>query len=284
MSATHDSRGSWWAVLRVFSASRQVTLRVFGASRQAAPGVGSYRGGRCCASTSLRCSVRGRAAELASFAALTALKQPRRVSLRSALRAPTSNLRSPPPQKSPTPGATCREARGRGLPIGAPPSVSEGTVGLPQRFSKGAFGLGASLRGRRRGAEGAWPRAQRVLSSDSPRLSEHSERSERSEFCGGPRDRAPQSSRRAATTAEAKRRAQPERAFAALDLQPDRASAVRPGHAFATLYPRPERASAALDLRPQHAPATRPERAFAAPPRASDLAAHPLPRDSSSTH
>ena len=54
---------------------------------------------------------------------------------------------------------------------------------------KGAFGLGASLRGRRRGAQSVWPRAQRASSSDSPRLFEQSERSERSEFRGGPRDR-----------------------------------------------------------------------------------------------
>ena len=232
---------------------RQVALRGFSASRQAAPGVGSCCGGRCCASTPLRCSVRGRAAELASFASLTALKLPRQASLRSALRAPTSNLRSSPPQKSPTPGAACREAHRRSFPHGELRWIG-GAVGLPQQFSKGAFGLGASLRGRRRGAEGAWPRAQRASSSDSPRLSECSERSERSEFCGGPRDRAPQSSRRAAATAEAKRRAQPERAFAALDLPPDRASAARP------------------------------ERAFTAPPGASALAAHPLPADPSSTH
>ena len=81
---------------------------------------------------------------------------------------------------------------------------------------KGACGLGAALRGRRQGGEpglkrscgpflpgerpglwpgaactgqGVWPRAQRASSSDSPRLFEQSERSERSEFRGGPRDR-----------------------------------------------------------------------------------------------
>jgi iron complex outermembrane recepter protein len=44
---------------------------------------------------------------------------------------------------------------------------------------------------------------------------ERSERSERSEFRGAPRDRAPEGSLRNAQTAEAKRRAQPARAFAA---------------------------------------------------------------------
>ena len=110
---------------------------------------------------------------------------------------------------------------------------------------KGACGLGAALRGRRHGGEpglkrscgpflpgerpglwpgvactghGVWPRAQRASSSDSPRLFEQSERSERSECRGRPRERAPQSNRRAAATAEAKRRAQPERAFAATEI------------------------------------------------------------------
>jgi len=51
---------------------------------------------------------------LTSFAPL---KQPRRVSLRSALRAPTSALRSSPPQKSPLPGAARREVNDqRGSP------------------------------------------------------------------------------------------------------------------------------------------------------------------------
>ena len=56
-------------------------------------------GGRRCAPTPLRCSGRGRAAELTAFAALAAFKQLRRVSSRSALRAPTPALRSSPPQR-----------------------------------------------------------------------------------------------------------------------------------------------------------------------------------------
>ena len=56
---------------------------------------------------------------------------------------------------------------------------------------------GRSAPRRRREAQGLWPRAQRASSTDSPRLFERSERSERSEFGGGPRDRASQGSRRA---------------------------------------------------------------------------------------
>jgi hypothetical protein len=52
------------------------------------------------APTALRCSGRGRAARLASFAALTALEQLRRVGSRSArVRAPTETLRSSPPHR-----------------------------------------------------------------------------------------------------------------------------------------------------------------------------------------
>ncbi len=54
-------------------------------------------------------------------------------------------------------------------------------------------GRGACLR--RRGAQGPWPRAQRASLTDSSRLSERRERSERSEFRDGPRTRAPQGSR-----------------------------------------------------------------------------------------
>jgi hypothetical protein len=68
--------------------------------------------------------------------------------------------------------------------------------------SRGRVAGGAPLR--RRGAQGSGPRAQRASMTDSPRLFERSERSERSEFGGGPRGRAPQGSHRAAVTAAAK--------------------------------------------------------------------------------
>jgi len=62
-------------------------------------------------------------------------------------------------------------------------------------------------------------RAQRALrSSDSPRLFERSERSERSEFLGGPRDRAPEGIRSEAEDAAHERRRIPARGFVPLGL------------------------------------------------------------------
>jgi hypothetical protein len=71
------------------------------AARRSARLTCSRNGGLRCAPTALRCSPRGRGAELTSFAALTAFKQRRRVSSRSALRAPTTGLRSSAPLSEP---------------------------------------------------------------------------------------------------------------------------------------------------------------------------------------
>jgi len=60
-------------------------------------------------------------------------------------------------------------------------------------------------------------RAVRASTSDSRRLFEHSERSERSEFRRGPCDRAPQGSRPAGPTAVHERRRIPARGFASLN-------------------------------------------------------------------
>ena len=95
---------------------------------------------------------------------------------------------------------------------------------MPRRFDLGhapppvqqrrvRAGWGAP--GRRRAAQGSWPRAQRASLTDSAQLFERSERSERSEFCAGPRDRAAQGSRRAAPTTSVKRPSLPAPAFAA---------------------------------------------------------------------
>jgi hypothetical protein len=65
--------------------------------------------------TTLCCSGSWRVAELASFAALTALRQPRRVRSRSALRAPTPLLRFSSPHKSPPADAACREGHRGGM-------------------------------------------------------------------------------------------------------------------------------------------------------------------------
>ena len=79
--------------------------------QEAQPGAGSCGGGLRCASTALRCSVRGRAAELTALTSFAAFKQPRRVSSRSArVHAPTPALRFSSPQKSPPPGTACRVA------------------------------------------------------------------------------------------------------------------------------------------------------------------------------
>jgi hypothetical protein len=66
---------------------------------------GSHCGGGRCAPTSLRCSRRGSAAELAAFALLSTLKQLRRACQRSTLRVPPPALRFSPPQRSPRPTA-----------------------------------------------------------------------------------------------------------------------------------------------------------------------------------
>ena len=55
----------------------------------------------------------------------------------------------------------------------------------PHRIGPGAGGRGRACMGRRRGAQGLRPRAQRASSTDSWTLSERSERSERSEFGHG---------------------------------------------------------------------------------------------------
>ena len=60
-------------------------------------------------------------------------------------------------------------------------------------------------------------RAARASTSDSRRLFEHSERSERSEFRRGPCDRGPEGSRPAGPTAARERRRIPGRGFASLN-------------------------------------------------------------------
>ena len=121
-------------------------------------------------------------------------------------RAPTPALRCSSPPKSPAPGSTCRDLHRGSYSSKPPPRCLQRRV---------RAGRGAPLR--RRGAQGSWPRAQRASITDSSRLFERNERSECSEFCDGPRDRAPQGSRCAAPTASAKRRGLPARAFARAD-------------------------------------------------------------------
>jgi hypothetical protein len=161
------------------------------------------------ASLRLHCAARSGVAPPNSLRSLRSLRSNNRgesVHEARAARAPTPALRcSSPPNSRPT-GSPCREVHGRwcSLPVLQP--------WLQRRVRAGR---GAPLR--RRGAQGSWPRAQRASTTDSSRLFERRERSERSELSDGPRDRAPQGSRSAAETASAKRRGLPACAFARAD-------------------------------------------------------------------
>jgi hypothetical protein len=123
-------------------------------------------------------------------------------------RAPTPALRCSSPPKSRPAGSPCRDAHRLGSSSQTPPRWLQRRV---------RAGCGAPLRCR--GAQGSWSRAQRASTTDSSRLFEWRERSERSELSDGPRDRAPQGSRCAAPTASAKRRGLPACAFARADLR-----------------------------------------------------------------
>ena len=91
-----------------------------GAPRQAACDAGSYCGGRCCASTPLRCSDAGRAAELAtrSFGALRSNSCGK--SVHEARVCPSAHARRPAP---------CASRRHRNRPRRRPPAAA-GTVVL----------------------------------------------------------------------------------------------------------------------------------------------------------
>jgi hypothetical protein len=119
-------------------------------------------------------------------------------------RAPTPDLRFSPPLYSPRPGTACRAATGLGL-----------RAEHHERCRQGCVRAGRSAHGRRRASQGSWPRAYpRASSTDSSRLCERRERSDRSELRDGPRDREAQGSRRVAQTAEDKCCGLPERNLA----------------------------------------------------------------------
>jgi len=186
-------------------------------------------GGAVVPSGRLRCDARPGVVSPNSLRSLRSLRSDRRrqVRQRSALRAPTPVLRFSPPHKSPPANTACCDVNPRWR------APQELLLSRPRCLGAGC---GAPLR--RRGAQGSWPRAQRVRDLTCRRLFERSERSERSEFGDGPRDRVlspdtnspcglfvpgegtgplaqSQGSRRAATTAEAKRRSPPPGALAA---------------------------------------------------------------------
>jgi hypothetical protein len=92
---------------------------------------------------------------------------------------PANGLRPLAPPLLPGKGTHC--------PRPATPSVFDRRT--PTTHPRSRERAGRCARGRRREAQGAWPRAQRASTIDSPRLFERSERSERSELSGGPGDR-----------------------------------------------------------------------------------------------
>jgi len=168
--------------------------------------------GSVAAARRLRCDARStRAAAVPPSAALNApltSRRPRR-SVACCAGLPLASLRFSPPHKSPTPDTAHR---------------AETLVVFDDACHGGAAKPWSGVRRQRhcaalRSAGLVAARAQRALrSSDSPRLFERSERSERSEFLGGPRDRAPEGSRPAGPTAAHERRRIPARGFASLCL------------------------------------------------------------------
>jgi len=195
-----------------------------------------------CASLRLHCGARSEVAPPNSLRSLRSLRsnKRRRVSSRSALRAPTSNLalqaalgqeaqpfarhkRSPgpfvsvltssSPQKSPPPGAPCRSGSGGVVRPNTTDVAAKARPGRLRSASEAPSSAGRVARARS---------AHQQLTCR--RLFERSERSERSEFGDGPRDRAAQGSLSAAKTAEAKRSSLPGRAFAAPTAAGERAA------------------------------------------------------------
>jgi hypothetical protein len=158
-----------------------------------------------CASLRLHCGARSEVARPNSLRSLRSLRSDNR--RESVLEARCA--RRPRP---------CAPRRHRNRPRRVPPAAQ-----APLAFFAEARDVSAkACPGRLRSASEAPSSAGRVARARSAlrqltcrRLFERSERSERSEFGDGPRDRAAQGSRRAATTAEAKRSSLPGHAFAA---------------------------------------------------------------------
>jgi len=160
---------------------------------------------------------RGRAAKLTSFAALTAFKQTSASQFtKRAARADPKGCAPSSPQKSPPPGPARRSGTGEVL---RPNTTCVAARACPGRLrSASAAPSSAGLVARARSA---------LRELTCRRLFERSERSERSEFGDGPRDRAAQGSLSEAKTAEVKRSSLPGRAFASpTDAHQRRASAT----------------------------------------------------------
>jgi len=197
----------WWLELSVAVNFIEAIAQRGGRYPLGAPTVAVGLAGR------LRCASRSALARRNSLHSLRSLRSDNRreseVEARAA-RVPSAPLRCSPPHKSPPPGTAhlavalvlCIDAchRGAGKAVGgcAPAAT---LCGAEEHRARGRA------------------RAARASSSDSPRLFERSERSERSEFLGEPRDRAPEGIRSAAQDAAHERRRIPARGFASLDTE-----------------------------------------------------------------
>ena len=158
-----------------------------------------------CASLRLHCGARSEVARPNSLRSLRSLRSDnRRGSVLDARCA-----RRPRP---------CAPRRHRNRPRRVPPAAQAPVVFVAEARDVSAKACPGGLRSASEApsSAGLVARARSALRQlTCRRLFERSERSERSEFGDGPRDRAAQGSRRAATTAEAKRSGLPGQAFAA---------------------------------------------------------------------
>ena len=186
---------------RLFSGSAPLVALLERRARRCPPGAHT---GAVGAARRLRCSARSSVALQHSLRSLRSLRSDNcnesDNEARCARRLKTCAPRRPTsrPRRA-APGALLR----RCLLPHMPPAVQQRRV---------RAGWGAP--GRRRAAQGSWPRAQRASLTDSAQLFERSERSERSEFRAGPRTREAQGSRRAAPAASVKRPGLPGPTFA----------------------------------------------------------------------
>ena len=159
-----------------------------------------------CASLRLHCAARSGVAPQNSLRSLRSLRSNSRGESDNEprWRAPTPAQRCSSPQKSPPPSTACRSGTDGVLRPNTTDVVAKARPGRLRSASEAPSSAGRVARARS---------AHQQLTCR--RLFERSERSERSEFGDGPRDRAAQGSLSEAKTAEAKRSSLPGCAFAA---------------------------------------------------------------------
>ena len=184
-------------------------------------GLWARRGGRCPAGAPtvavglagrLRCASRSALARRNALRSLRSLRSDNRRESdheARAARVPSALLRCSPPHKSPPPGTAHRAAPLMVFLEEYLDASAKPWVGVRRQRHCAALRSAGLVAARALGA---------LRSSDSPRLFERSERSERSEFLGGPRVRAPEGIRSEAEDAVLERRRIPARGFAPLGL------------------------------------------------------------------